>query len=172
MCSSSGCFAYLCLSACMCACVFTCAQIRHGVNRGGHGRFDGPSSEVCWLFVFVLFFIPFKPAVKSAALLNLKSYFQIDTLPLHPSSSCPLSSLCHLFEQSETIRAHNSESRVRVSACSVVVLFPPPFFFLVISLRTALFHTITQHGSSGRLHFGTLGYSNTPPVCLVSVSPE
>lgn len=160
------------LSVCVRACVFTCAQIRHGVNRGGHGRFDGPSSEVC--LVVVVFLIPSKPAVKSAALLNLKSHFQIDTLPLPPSSPCLLSSLCHLFEQSETIRAHNSESRVCVCACSVVVLFPPPpvFSFLVISLSAALFHTITQHGSSGRLHFGTLGYSNTPPVCLVSVSPE
>lgn len=128
MCSSSGCFACLCLSAC----VRACSRVhRYGTasTGGGHGRFDEPSSEVCWLFFFLIIIIPSKPAVKSAALLNLKSYFQIDTPPLHPSSPCPLSSLCHLFEQSETIRAHNSESRVRVSACSVVVLFPPPFFF-------------------------------------------
>lgn len=49
---------YVC--ACVCARVFTCAQTRYGANREGHGRFDGPSSEVCrqWLFFLSFFSIP------------------------------------------------------------------------------------------------------------------
>lgn len=86
----------------MCVCVRVC---RYGTVSKGKVRVDRPlkfAAKHC-LFVFL---IPPKPAVKSAALLNLQSCFQIDTLPLDPSSPVPPSPisapLCHLFEQSET----------------------------------------------------------------------
>lgn len=120
--------ASVCLRACalVCVCVCVCSYGTESKGKVTVVLTNCPlkfAGVYCgrYCVCFCCFFPP-KPAVKSAAFQNLKSCFQIDTLLLDPSS---LPSLCHLFEQGETVRAH-AESCVRVSACTVVVLF---FFF-------------------------------------------